>query len=107
MPTPSATPFIINNYFDKRVQSTTANVAKIMDASSLLTVGKQLLTKFNVVTTLTIEFLHIVKHCAIASAAFQEKGGTIVDSSGQRLKCRDCPARIGTVGNYATITWHI
>ena len=23
------------------------------------------------------------------------------DSSGQRLKCRDCPARIGTVGNYA------
>ena len=48
-------------------------------------------TKFNVETTLVIEFLHIVKHSAIGSAAFQEKGGTIYnltssrDSSGQRL----------------------
>ena len=53
-----------------------------------------------------IEFLHIAKHCTIESAAYQEKGGTIVqfnykrDSSGQRLKCRDYPARIGMVGNY-------
>ena len=50
-----------------------------------------------------IEFLHIIKHCAIGSAAFQEKGGTIVqyrDSSGHRLKCWDCSTRIGMVGNY-------
>ena len=38
-PPPSAIPFIINNSFDKRVQSTTANVAKIMSPGSFV-VGK-------------------------------------------------------------------
>ena len=57
-------------------------------------------------TTLIIEFLHIVKHCIIGSVAFQEKGGTIVQFNYKSGLIGTVPpesGRLATMQSYTTL----
>ena len=70
-----------------------------MDVSSL-TVGKQRLTGKNRTHSIISKLIHSK---ALHNRKCRKKEGQLRDSSGQRLKSRDCPARIGTVGNYVFV----